>query len=140
MKTIYLILTMLFFSIIAIGNSNAGSVKLPSEYGASEYLGIWVNEDDQSRGLTTVNISNDSGLLQMQVQASCSPQDCNWGTTVFSFDSLVPINPSFDFGFKTVDLEIQLIDINTLYIESINRFTDSSRGGYENYYYMVREN
>ena len=44
-------------------------------------IGAWVNHDSSSMGVTQIVISNENGGLDAHVWGSCTPVDCDWGTT-----------------------------------------------------------
>ncbi len=81
------------------------------EYNRNEdFNGLWVNEDDQTRGITKCNISYKNNRFVVQMWGSCQPQDCDMGERVSSelekgidkFDIIW----SSDFSESTVTYEI----------------------------------
>ena len=44
-----------------------------------DFNGLWVNEDDQTRGINKCKISFKNNSLVVQMWASCKPKDCDWG-------------------------------------------------------------
>ena len=44
-----------------------------------DFAGLWVNEDDQTRGITKCKITHKDNSLIVQMWGSCTPQDCDWG-------------------------------------------------------------
>jgi hypothetical protein len=47
----------------------------------SPMIGAWVNHDWSSMGVTQIVISNENGGLDAHAWGSCTPVDCDWGTT-----------------------------------------------------------
>lgn len=48
----------------------------------NDFNGIWINEDDQTRGNSKCKISYKNNSFVVQMWASCHPQDCDWGEKV----------------------------------------------------------
>ncbi|MFT7065808.1 MAG: hypothetical protein ACJAUO_001384 [Sediminicola sp.] len=48
----------------------------------NDFNGLWVNEDDQTRGVSKCLISFKNNRFVVQMWASCTPQDCDWGENV----------------------------------------------------------
>lgn len=47
-----------------------------------DFDGIWINEDDKPRGIKKCKISFKDNIFVVQMWASCTPQDCDWGENV----------------------------------------------------------
>ncbi len=54
----------------------------PSVY---DFRGNWVNVDNNTRGVTKLNITINSGRASVHAFGSCSPADCDWGSVFGSF-------------------------------------------------------
>ncbi len=47
-----------------------------------DFTGLWVNEDDQTRGITKCKISFENSNIVVQMWGACHPEDCDWGENV----------------------------------------------------------
>ena len=45
-----------------------------------KFIGRWVNENPNTRGVTRFNIFKNNGQLYVHVWGKCTPQDCDWGS------------------------------------------------------------
>lgn len=100
------LLTLLLSGLIMISVSNA-----------AEFGGVWENVDNNTSGIKKVLINvNDSDAL-VQVVASCSPSDCNWGTNqATASDSSV--NTVFENDFKKVSLTIEFVSNDSISVQT----------------------
>ncbi|MET6991415.1 hypothetical protein [Sediminicola arcticus] len=48
----------------------------------NDFNGLWINEDNQTRGTSKCKISYKNKSFVIQMWASCHPQDCDWGEKV----------------------------------------------------------
>lgn len=100
-----------------------------------DFVGTWVNRNADTRGITRLEIQQVSrNQLSIQVFASCSPQDCDWGTTqlvtygdnVQDRDHQVA-TARYDQGFKTSLLTLNLNDQdNQIALSNFSQFQDNS--------------
>ena len=60
--------------------------------------GLWTNTDADTRGITKMIISDNAQTLQLF--GSCSPSDCDWGTTELTFDGTCYV-ATYEHGFAT---------------------------------------
>jgi hypothetical protein len=81
MKSFLIILVALmpvsfFFSISApISNIN----KEFDFITASDFDGLWVNENEETRGTTQCKIRYENNRFMVQMWGACYPDDCDWG-------------------------------------------------------------
>jgi len=51
------------------------------------YLGIWVNSDPDTPGITKVEIRPANGTVLVHAWGTCRPQDCDWGEQIATFSA-----------------------------------------------------
>ncbi len=79
---------ILFWSInLASPNNIKDRVYQPTntvleKNGNNDFKGVWINEDDKTRGISKCQISFKNKSLVVQMWATCHPQDCDWGEKV----------------------------------------------------------
>lgn len=111
----------------------------------TDFLGTWVNVDQETRGLTALNIVLGAAGFEVQGFGQCHPTDCDWGFTALNFpdDSTGDTNITrgeavWDFGFSETTLVIHL-EGDQLVAETYTIFKDDSgRPNYRALYLMRR--
>jgi hypothetical protein len=100
------------------------------------YLGKWTNVNSETRGITTVLISEDNSGLKIEVWGKCHPTDCDWGVVpahkiaasvdAGTFDYLFATWP---FGFEDTYVSFKLSDDPEpkLLVSDIGIFKDNSK-------------
>lgn len=111
----------------------------------ADFLGTWVNVDQDTRGLTTLNIVTGGTGLMVQGFGKCHPTDCDWGfipLNLFGY-SVTDTNPTWgmatwDFGFSETTLVIHR-EGDQLIAETYTVFKDNSgRANYRALYLMQK--
>ncbi|MEB8327732.1 hypothetical protein OO009_00065 [Flavobacteriaceae bacterium KMM 6897] len=81
-------LVLFFWSInVESPNSKQNSLQQPTnsvleKNWNNDFNGIWINEDDQTKGTPKCKISYKNNSFVVQMWGSCHPQDCDWGEKV----------------------------------------------------------
>ncbi len=95
-------------------------------------LGDWINIDPNTRGITRIVITSNSGVLNVHVYGSCVPTDCDWGTTTGtpyakSVDAMraKAFTANYDAGFAKTILTGQRKG-SYLRLSDFTHFTDNS--------------
>ncbi|WP_190808721.1 hypothetical protein [Flagellimonas sp. S3867] len=90
-------------------------------------IGIWISEDNQTRGITKCNIQYKNGHFIVHVWASCSPQDCDWGEKASDQEKndIEKFNFIWDHEFAERDMVFELI-AGKLKITTTTSFKDNS--------------
>ncbi len=95
-------------------------------------LGGWVNEDVDTRGMTKLGVSIDGDGVEANGWGSCSPTDCDWGSTdvnllggSISDNTYEFATAKWDHGFSTTFLTSRLED-GELKVEKYTVFQDGS--------------
>ncbi len=52
---------------------------LPVRASLNNFRGEWENTDEQTRGISKINISITGEIVTTQIWGRCHPTDCNWG-------------------------------------------------------------
>lgn len=71
----------LFTKLAAVTSLAAASLAFTASAHAdlSDLRGVWINVDDNARGLTKVVISGNDDTVTFETWAKCRPSDCAWG-------------------------------------------------------------
>jgi hypothetical protein len=103
----------------------------------NRFLGHWKNSDQNTRGITVLDIGKSGANITVQAWGKCSPSDCDWGrTTGYAYTPDIKSNPAtmtealsalFKTDFSETTLIIRFSDDGTLNVEALTRFTDNSK-------------
>lgn len=108
---------------------------------ASEFSGIWVNDDEEARGITKCKIRYENGRFIVQMWGACVPEDCDWGEQTSK-----PINENadnfevlWDQKFAESTATYKIVD-GKLEITNQRRFNDDSgREDFEFTDYLIKQ-
>ena len=109
-----------------------------------KFLGLWVNEDENTSGITKVDITQTGNTIIVYMWGKCHPTDCDWGyeTTDVSdaADGILNIVWYFDFAIDTQEL-ILLSDGRLKVIGFVDFYPDDiyGREDYEYTNYFIKE-
>ena len=76
---------ILFWSInLASPNNIKDRVYQPTntvleKNGNNDFKGLWINENDKTRGISKCQISFKNNSIVFQMCTTCHPQTCDWG-------------------------------------------------------------
>ncbi|MBD3669305.1 MAG: hypothetical protein HUJ29_00915 [Gammaproteobacteria bacterium] len=76
---------------------------------ASSFVNTWVNQETNRPEITRIDVIDSKEVKQIQVFASCAESVCDWGVVKAS-ESEGGFNAVYEFGFKTVQLELSPLD------------------------------
>jgi tetratricopeptide (TPR) repeat protein len=68
---------------------------------SSDMLGVWVNTDPDTGGITKIAIYEKDGATLIRAFGSCSPKDCDLGSTEFHALGDTARSMEFPYGFAT---------------------------------------
>lgn len=111
----------------------------PASAGTGDFAGRWNNIDGNTRGITRVVITGprSGDTLRIRVFASCSPEDCDWGTEPLRLygENITDTDyrwatATFDTVSSVVTLTLSLGREGRLVLESFHRMKDDR----SNYY------
>ncbi len=88
----------------------------------AQFVGTWNNTDPATTGITKVIIT----ATTVQMWGSCTPTDCDWGTTTFSVISEDRLSIVWDPGFVIRTQTLTLRSNGELEIVSVSRYTDGT--------------
>ena len=134
-----LFLAALFFSTTFAGAASMNQLK-----------GTYVNTDSETKGITKINLKFNNGVTQIQTFGSCSPTDCDWGTTnamvygqsVASIPvaNVQAIQAEYEKSHANTTLVIIPLANNQLMVTSMTTFKDGSgRKPYAKTFRMKRQ-
>ena len=115
----------------------------------TEFNGVWKNVDDNTRGLTKLDIQVANESVSIDAWGRCHPEDCHWGrvpATPYARDvssqtkaTAVAITVTYKTSFEESTLVIRPAGSERLEVEMVTRFTDNSgRSSYANTYIFQR--
>jgi len=106
MKKLLSFLILVFLVSVLIGCSGGNGVTPSQE--AEQFVGMWVNEDEDTLSITKIDIAKTGNTLRVNMWGKCYPEDCDWGieTTDISdaADGILNLIWYFDFAVETQEL------------------------------------
>ncbi|MEZ4887138.1 MAG: carboxypeptidase-like regulatory domain-containing protein [Chitinophagales bacterium] len=127
-STVKAIITLSIFSLFAFA--------IPANAAIN---GTWENEDPNTRSITKIIVT---GGNTIQLFGSCSPTDCDWGTTALQYRSNTRIGKqytaSYDQGFAKRTLTVYEQPSGKLYLQMASTYTDG-RPAQKSSEYFVRK-
>jgi hypothetical protein len=92
---------------------------------SDQFNGRWVNEDPNTRSITSVEIRSDQEKLKVRIWGACRPVDCEWGESTAEGDNQrYLLTWKTSFATRTQDLTLE--GDNRLRIVTRTTFTDNS--------------
>ena len=108
----------------------------PASVRVNQFAGKWVNEDPNTRGLTSLQIEVRGRRLRIQAWGKCHPTDCAWGyaqgTVHAATVSANPVEHAeaastlYITSFSQTMMIIRPIEGDRLRVELFTKFTDDS--------------
>ena len=105
-----------------------------SEFTEADFVGTWINRNDNTHGITRFNIYKDSSNeLRARIFGRCRPRDCDWGAEeLITYGSSVSdkyrrfasMNYRFSHSNKILIFEMKKVDV--IYLKGFSEFTDGS--------------
>jgi len=95
--------------------------------------GTWQNENVNTQGITTLNISVEGSAASVQAFGSCSPTDCDWGFTsanTDNWDTHQTIGAFWDQGFATRTMTIEWLSPTRIKATWTSHFPDTPQNDY----------
>ena len=96
--------------------------------GAWQFVGSWINEDANTRGITSTQIRSESNMLFVHMWGACSPTDCDWGETSTSIadadDGVLSL--TWTFSFKVETQQVSVLSDGRLQVVGHIHYTDNS--------------
>ena len=105
------------YNVSDLAGNAANEVTRTVNVGVSveKFLGYWVNEDENTNGITKVDITQTGNNIIIYMWGKCTPTDCDWAemvggpaTTSISDanDGILNITWNFSFGIETQELTV----------------------------------
>lgn len=98
------------------------------------FIGTWVNEDEDTGGITRTVIRAEFDTIFVHMWGACHPEDCDWGEEKpESYDSKSRIIfMTWKTGFSIISQQINLLSDGNLQVNSHTHFIDeSNRADYD---------
>lgn len=97
---------------------------------AAPFLGDWVNQDANTRGITRVSVKMAKTGMMAQMWGKCHPSDCDWGLVRATPEAPDQDGPSvkviWEHGFKAVIQTLRIDSDGQLRVSSLTHYTDKS--------------
>lgn len=110
---------------------------------SSDFLGEWKNVDAETGGITrfVVTSSGTSGdTLNIQTFGSCSPTECDWGSTDLHLYGANVSDSNYQFGKAQYDskfaervMTMEFMDDQRMTLDAFTRFYAGTRHNYHSY-------
>jgi hypothetical protein len=129
------------FSITTLSILLAGGLVSSANAVPQDFVGTWVNTNQNTGGITRLVVTPSGSALRIQVFGKCHPTDCDWGTTTLltygrtvQDSDHIGATATYNKGFSNTFLTFLLggsgrTQIN---LQSFTQFTDNS--GRQNYF------
>lgn len=100
---------------------------------AENLLGVWVNTNKKTRGITRIVVTREGEELRLRVFGAREPEPFDWGETdvkaIFAdgvdSTSTIAFTAEYDFGFLQTELQSNLSK-GLLVVSGLNTFKDGS--------------
>lgn len=109
---------------------------------ADNFTGTWLNEDPDTLGVTQATIAEQGINLVVHMWGSCSPTDCDWGTTQTTVTDAADgvLNIVWDHGFVIATQSLTLLSDGRLRVDDHRHYTDDSgRADRDATYYFIKQ-
>ncbi len=107
----------------------------------SEFVGLWVNENKATPGITRVKIDARLNQVYVEMWGKCHPKDCEMGresTSVSDSDDGV-LSITWTESFAVTKQTLKVLSDGRLEVAGHTNFTDDSgRPGYHSVYYFKK--
>jgi len=142
-----IIIPLLGFFFIGVGIPLNSRGQLLSLTNINDFVGIWVNTDENTSGITTIKIGANETHLDVNFWEKCHPEDCDWGEVTILYESPVTVVYTFSDKITTNILTLLTEEKNPqeenearvvydLLVSSDNVYTDGSNRDYTAEYYF----
>jgi hypothetical protein len=116
----------------------------------NQFAGAWRNSDENTSGVTRLDIRVTGASVSVQAWGKCHPEDCDWGRVAataygpnVSADlqaSAQSLAATFQTNFSQTIMILEAAPMGRLRAQVLTRFTDNSgRKNYRELYSFVRE-
>jgi hypothetical protein len=96
------------------------------------FVATWANEDQETRGMTKLEVKKDGDEWTIRAWGACEPDDCDWGVTKLNLlgdavdaRDLPYALATWDHDFETTHVVLR-IEAATLIVETYGIFKDNS--------------
>ena len=116
---------LLLLSMLTAGcGDGSGSPIRPSL--ADPFLGMWFNEDPETRNNTRVQIVRENTNLVVRMWGACIPEDCDWGTLTAPASSVNDgvLELTWNQGFVVRTQTLTITSNGRLRLETFNDYLD----------------
>jgi len=106
------------------------------------FIGTWVNEDEDTGGITRTVIRVESDTIFVHMWGKCHPTDCDWGEETTNIDDANDNQLSLEWnqGFVIRTQVIDYLDDKRLKVDSHSHYIDDSGRPDSDYtYYFAKE-
>jgi len=142
-RCMFAILIFLILCFIPMCKGPAGPVGPEDEsIHVEHFIGTWINEDEDTRGITKIVIRANSQTIFVHMWGRCHPTDCDWGEETTDIADAYDDQLSLEWspGFKIEKQEVYYLDYVRLKVDCHIHFIDNSgRQDYDATYYFAKD-
>jgi hypothetical protein len=120
--------TILLFALVLIGGCSGPSGPIRDIPKAEAFIGTWINEDENTGGITKVVIRTDTSTIFVHMWGKCIPIDCDWReetTTIEDADDN-QLSLEWNQGFVIITQVLHYLDDGRLKVDSHAHYIDDS--------------
>lgn len=92
----------------------------------TRFLGLWVNENPQTRSIPQIHISTLGSQIVVHAWGSCHPDWCDWGKAAGQFTDAATLQAFWDQDFADAQMTLKLLPSSKLELTFSKHFKDNS--------------
>jgi len=107
----------------------------------TKFIGNWINEDENTRGITKAVIRTESDSIFVHMWGKCHPTDCDWGeeSTTNSDANDNQLSLEWNQGFVIRTQKVTYLESDRLRVEQHSHYIDNSgRPDRDDTYYFIK--
>ncbi|MCE2611708.1 hypothetical protein LVD13_01910 [Flavobacteriaceae bacterium D16] len=143
MKSLLIILvTLIPFSLFFSDNTSNSNITPASHVTiTSDFNGVWVNEDEQTRATTQCKIRYENNRFIVQMWGKCHPEDCDWGENASKevYEGVEKFELLWEHGFADVDIIYEMVDGKLKMTNNTHYKDNSGREDYTLVEYLIKQ-
>jgi len=140
MKRLLSFLILVFLVSLLVGCSGNGVVPTTTEE-AEKFVGFWVNEDEDTGGITKIDITKAGDTILIHMWGKCHPEDCDWGVSTTDVSDAADgiLNLTWDFDFAVETQELYVLSDGRLNVVTFVDYFEEGRIDFEYTEYFIKE-
>jgi hypothetical protein len=139
-RVLYIVLFLAL--VLCWGCSNTSEPRDDRTSNLDNFLGTWVNEDEDTPGITRAVIRAEPDTIFVHMWGRCHPTDCDWGEETTNIDDANDNQLSLEWnhGFAITTQVVYCLEHGRLKVDSHDHYIDDSGRPDADYtYYFAKE-